>query len=116
MNTINEVMKSNRGTLAYYDRIILFYLLFGLAFTGFLCVLVGMLLHYSLSVILGFLYFGALGIFIWFIKKRTKVLVRDSHFCLALVLRAENNRFYLSKGITLRPGFLGKWVEFHFDI
>jgi hypothetical protein len=32
---------------------------------------------------------------------------------MALFCRAENNRFYLKKGITLRPGFLAKWIEFN---
>ena len=31
---------------------------------------------------------------------------------LALFCRAENNRFYLSRNVELRPGFLSKWIEF----
>ena len=32
---------------------------------------------------------------------------------LAVFCRAENNRLYLKNGIELRPGFLGKWIEFN---
>jgi hypothetical protein len=31
---------------------------------------------------------------------------------LALFCRAENNRFYLKNSAEVRPGFLGKWIEF----
>lgn len=31
---------------------------------------------------------------------------------LALVCRAENNRIYLKHQVEMRPGFLGKWIEF----
>lgn len=33
---------------------------------------------------------------------------------LAAFCRAENNRFYLTKSIEVRPGFLAKWIEFIF--
>lgn len=31
---------------------------------------------------------------------------------LAVGCRAENNRYYLNRGVELRPGYLAKWVEF----
>jgi hypothetical protein len=31
---------------------------------------------------------------------------------LSVVCRAENNRYYLKRGIELRPGYLAKWVLF----
>lgn len=37
--------------------------------------------------------------------------LRQAHFALAVVLRAENNRIYLRRGVELRPGYLGKWIE-----
>ena len=30
---------------------------------------------------------------------------------LSILLRVENNRVYLRKGVELRPGYLGKWFE-----
>ena len=40
-------------------------------------------------------------------------ILRQSHFLLAVVCRAENNRYYLRRGIELRPGYLARWVEFN---
>jgi hypothetical protein len=31
---------------------------------------------------------------------------------LSLVCRCENNRVFLHRNLEMRPGFLGKWVEF----
>ena len=31
---------------------------------------------------------------------------------LAVVCRSENNRYYLSRGVEVRPGYLGRWLEF----
>ena len=32
---------------------------------------------------------------------------------LAIVCRAENNRYYLKRGVELRPGYLARWIEFN---
>ena len=29
-----------------------------------------------------------------------------------MVCRAENNRYYLKKGVEVRPGYLARWIEF----
>lgn len=39
--------------------------------------------------------------------------LRQGHLMLALICRAENNRIYLSFNVEMRPGYLGKWIEFH---
>ena len=39
-------------------------------------------------------------------------MMRMTQFLLAIYCRAENNRLYLRKGVEVRPGFLGKWIEF----
>lgn len=31
---------------------------------------------------------------------------------LSVVCRAENNRYYLRRGVEVRPGYLARWVEF----
>ena len=31
---------------------------------------------------------------------------------LAIFCRAENNRYYLEKNCYIKPGYLGKWIEF----
>lgn len=38
--------------------------------------------------------------------------LRQAHFVLAVVCRSENNRYYLSRGVELRPGYLARWLEF----
>jgi len=38
--------------------------------------------------------------------------LRQAHFVLAVVCRSENNRYYLSRGVEVRPGYLGRWLEF----
>jgi hypothetical protein len=30
-----------------------------------------------------------------------------------VVCRAENNRYYLKRGVEVRPGYLAKWIEFN---
>lgn len=39
--------------------------------------------------------------------------LRQAHFILAVVCRAENNRYYLKRGVECRPGYLGRWIEFN---
>ena len=29
-----------------------------------------------------------------------------------MVCRAENNRYYLRRGVEVRPGYLARWIEF----
>ena len=31
---------------------------------------------------------------------------------LSVICRAENNRYYLRRGVEIRPGYLAKWIEF----
>ena len=51
------------------------------------------------------------GVNIYF-KGRSSYEYRMSQFLLAVFCRVENNRLYLRNGIEMRPGFLGKWIEF----
>lgn len=48
----------------------------------------------------------------WAVRFVSHKLFRHSGFALAMLCRAENNRFYLTNGVELRPGYLGRWVEF----
>ena len=52
------------------------------------------------------------------VNKITKTLsnrsLRKGHFMLGLVCRCENNRLFLHHRVEMRPGFLGKWIEFYF--
>jgi len=44
-------------------------------------------------------------------KERCNSWYRELHFLLAVHLRAANNKDYLKKGVELRPGYIGRWVE-----
>ena len=46
-------------------------------------------------------------------KRKSNKYLRQAHYILAIYCRAENNRIYNAKGINLRPGYLGKWIEFN---
>jgi hypothetical protein len=55
-------------------------------------------------------------IFVPIIYKTSKCFqckyLRQAHFVLSVVCRAENNRYYLERGVEVRPGYLARWVEF----
>jgi len=46
------------------------------------------------------------------LKYRSSYQMRMSQFLISVFCRAENNRLYLRRGVEVRPGFLGKWIEF----
>ena len=48
----------------------------------------------------------------YFFKLRSNYEYRMSQFLLAVFCRAENNKLYLRNGIEMRPGYLGRWIEF----
>ena len=58
------------------------------------------------------LYLMIVLIVITVFKYRSSYQMRASQFLLAVFCRAENNRLYLRRGVEIRPGFLGKWIEF----
>jgi len=39
-------------------------------------------------------------------------LLRQAHFVLSIVCRSENNRYYLRRGVEVRPGYQARWIEF----
>ena len=69
--------------------------------------------NYWMPMIVILLYMLAVLIVVTFFKYRSSQQMRVSQFLLAVFCRAENNRFYLKNGVELRPGFLGKWIEFN---
>jgi len=57
-------------------------------------------------------YLFSVLIVITIFKYRSSYKMRMSQFLLSIFCRAENNRLYLRHGVEIRPGFLGKWIEF----
>jgi len=41
--------------------------------------------------------------------------MKKIHFNLSLFLRNENDEYYNEINIKVRPGFLAKWIEFHWS-
>ena len=80
----------------------------------FLSVLVGMMDegNYWAPLLLVILYLVCFLIVTLIIKYKSSFQMRISQFLLSIFCRAENNRIYLKHGVEVRPGFLGKWIEF----
>lgn len=99
--------------MVIYDKIILYYLLFGLIFTGILALVIGILSSFLISLFIAFLYFSLLILLIAKIRKMSTYMNLKLHFNLSLILRNENERLYNKYNIKARPGYLSKWIEFH---
>jgi hypothetical protein len=72
----------------------------------------GILYSWVTSILVIALFIIAMTIAYLLFKRFQNKYLRQAHFILALYCRSENNRFYLSKHVEMRPGFLAKWVEF----
>ncbi len=106
-------MKNYRGKILMYE-------LAGYAamFAGLLMVVILSIVtsqgssNWGTIVLFVLLYF----IFVPIIYKVSKCFqckyLRQAHFILAVVCRAENNRYYLKRGVQVRPGYLARWIEF----
>ena len=80
----------------------------------FFAVLVGMMDagNYWGPLLLIILYLVCFLIVTMIVKYKSSFQMRISQFLLSIFCRAENNRLYLKHGVEVRPGFLGKWIEF----
>ena len=69
--------------------------------------------NYWVPMIIILLYMLVVLIVVTFFKYRSSQQMRVIQFLLSVLFMAENNRFYLKNFVELRPGFLGKWIEFN---
>lgn len=108
-----EVLRPLRGAVARSNLYLLLLVAIGLVFVTVMGTVLGKYVSYygSLGVIAA--YVATLGIFVLCQKKKNAGLLIYAHLALALFLRSENNRLYLSHKVLLRPGHLAKWIEFH---
>jgi hypothetical protein len=114
LNLASDVMKKYRGKIQTYDKIG-----YGIIALGALIIiLLGVGTNsdggnWGNMVLYVLLYF----IFVPIIYKVSKCFqckyLRQAHFALAVVCRAENNRYYLTRGVEVRPGYLARWLEFN---
>ena len=80
---------------------------------GTLSIILGIIINYVIAIILAAIYFIGLVLLIAKVKKLNHSILKITHFNLALALRNENDRLLTENGIKARPGFLSKWIEFH---
>lgn len=120
LNLCSMLMKNYRGKILLYDWIGYSVIVLGLI----IIILLGVATssqsnksgestgNWGNMVLYILLYF----IFVPIIYKVSKCFqckyLRQAHFVLAVVCRAENNRYYLKRGVEVRPGYLARWVEF----
>ena len=116
-NTINlatMLMKNYRGKIQKYDMIGWIIILLGF----FIIILMGIGTSDSDSgnwgnmVLYILLYFIMVPIVYKISKCFQCKYLRQAHFVLSVVCRAENNRYYLRRGVEVRPGYLARWIEF----
>jgi hypothetical protein len=114
INLCTELLKPYRGKILMYDAI------------GYTTICVGLLLIILLGIATSnassgnwgnmVLYILLYFIFVPIILKVSQCFqcryLRKAHFTLAVVCRAENNRYYLKRDVEIRPGYLARWVEF----
>jgi hypothetical protein len=85
----------------------------GLFLFTLIAVIVGINTHWSLAIFFMFLYLLISSQGYLYSKRRSNKHLKVAHFILAIYCRAENNRVYDKRNVKLRPGYLGKWIEFH---
>jgi hypothetical protein len=110
---INNLLLPFKERIAQCDRICILYGVLGVIMVSILSVVCGIYVSFILSLVLSFLYIVGLVFLLYKSKKLTSLLVKKTHFNLALILRNENSRLYSKYGLKARPGHLSKWIEIH---
>mmetsp|Transcript_15444 Transcript_15444/g.13481 ORF Transcript_15444/g.13481 Transcript_15444/m.13481 type:complete len:99 (+) Transcript_15444:302-598(+) len=98
-------MRRLRGRVLLYDLLSIFFICGLIWVIIAICVTIGVLFSWLLSTVLFLIYICAVGNFAFFTRRRSTRYLRIAHFVLAVFLRAENNRFYQQKHVTVRPGY-----------
>ena len=108
----SELIQGYRGRLAKRERIKNISVVSALILVFVICIIIGTTSNAWVAVtVIVILFIVGVIIAHYAIKYRASIIHRQSHFLLAVFCRAENNRLYLKKGVELRPGYLGKWIE-----
>lgn len=109
-----QVVQAYKGFLARRDKIVKISLLALGALSLFFAVLIGMLDegNYWGPLLILIVYSIICLIVVSINKMQSSYRLRMAQFLLAVYCRSENNRYYLKRGVEVRPGFLGKWIEF----
>ena len=110
----SKLVSDYRGYLGRRNKIVKLSLAGGGLLFLILAVTVGMLDegNYWGPMLLVIAFLAIMLIVIMIFKYRSSYQMRMSQFLISVFCRAENNRLYLKHGVEVRPGFLGKWIEF----
>lgn len=107
-----EYQREYRGKAQKFDKINMSILICGLIGSVIGAMVLGVQSNWGFSVLLILCYI----VFGWIVNRISKYFsnkyLKQGHFMLALICRCETNRVYMQNNIEMRPGFMGKWVEF----
>jgi hypothetical protein len=98
---------------SFMEKLIIYYIVFGLLAITPLATYFGITYSFIVPSILCALYFAGFVYLVVRVQQRNGVMLKRILFNLAVVLRNENDRGLVQHGIKARPGYLGKWIEFH---
>ncbi len=112
LNNASRYLQPYRAHVAKLEKINIAVIILGIILTVALSMMSGILYNWIYSILVIVLFLIAM-VFAYFVfKAKQNKYLRQAHFLLALFCRSENNRFYLSKNVEMRPGFLASWIEF----
>ena len=112
VSNASKLLMPYRVKVARLERINMIILVLGFILTVIGSILGGTMYHWVSALIIICAYFMIASISYFVFKTMQNRQLRQSHFVLAIFCRAENNRFYLSRSVEMRPGFLASWLEF----
>ena len=112
LNNASRYLQPYRAHVAKLEKINVSILVVCLLLSIALSMVGGILYSWVTSILVIVFFIIAMTIAYFLFKRFQNKYLRQAHFILALYCRSENNRFYLSKNVEMRPGFLAKWIEF----
>ena len=108
------LVEDYRGLLAKRERMKTMISAIVFAVVVLICLIIGMasggyalIAFFIIGSVLAYVLYASI------LQALSNKAIRTSHFLLAVFCRAENNRYYLRQGVEMRPGYLGRWIEFH---
>jgi len=108
-----EVLMPFKGSATKADVCFLLTVFIGLILALGGGVSLGMLVHYAFTIVIVLVFLIVIIALFLYIRKRNRRLLIYGHLALGLFARCENNRKYLKKKVLVRPGYMGKWIEFN---